>query len=61
MINCDDCAQLEFPKEIEAGGNGRIEVRLDTENMSGLVHLTLTVVSNTIPHLNDLSIKLIKK
>jgi len=60
MVNCDDCAQLDFPEEIEAGGDGRIEVRLDTEQMKGTVNLTLTVVSNTVPHLNELNIKLTK-
>lgn len=60
MINCEACAQIEYPSELAGGEDGRIEVRLDLEQIKGTVQLTLTVVSNTVPHLNELNIKLTK-
>jgi hypothetical protein len=60
MVNCDDCAQVEFPEELEPNESGRIELRLDTKSMKGEVTVKLTVVSNSVPHLNELSISFIK-
>jgi len=60
MINCE-CAQIEYPSQLEANEEGKIRVEIDTTEMDGELELTLTVVSNSEPNLIDLKITLEKK
>lgn len=60
MINCEDCAQVEFPEELAPNESGRIEIRLDIKDMKGKIAVKLMVVSNSVPNLNELSISFTK-
>lgn len=59
MINCE-CAQIEYPSQLQSKEEGVIKINIDSNSMKGNVELIITVVSNTTPNLNDLRITLQK-